>query len=80
MLVAAKKIPVSGAAMFPFEFEVTDQDVMMGGSGLGGAVRVEARIDQDGDAMSKQPGDVVAPPVPTTVGTGAIRLDLNGTL
>ena len=32
---------------------------MMQGTSLAGPVRVEARIDQDGDAISKQPGDIV---------------------
>ena len=59
MLLAAKKIPVTGAKMFPYAYNVTPSDVMMAGTVLNGTVRVEARIDQDGDAISKQPGDVV---------------------
>ena len=31
---------------------------MMGGTKLVGPVSVAARIDQDGDAISKQPGDI----------------------
>jgi hypothetical protein len=58
MLLAAKKIPVTGAKMFPYAYTVTPKDVMMAGTILSGAIRVEARIDQDGDAISKQPGDV----------------------
>ena len=58
MLLAAKKIPVTGGAIFPFAYTVTPQDVMMAGTILNGNVRVEARIDQDGDAISKQPGDI----------------------
>ena len=58
MMLAAKKIPVTGAAMFPLSYTVTPKDVMMAGTILNGPVRVSARIDQDGDAISKQPGDV----------------------
>jgi len=59
MMLAAKKIGVSGPEMFPFQYVVTPADVMMQGTALAGPVRVEARVDQDGDAISKQPGDVV---------------------
>ncbi len=59
MLLAAKKVPVTGADMFPLNYTVGPQDVMMQGTQLGGNVRVEARVDQDGDAISKTPGDVV---------------------
>ena len=59
MLLAAKKIPVTGAKMFPYSYMVTPKDVMMAGTVLNGSVRVEARVDQDGDAISKQPGDIV---------------------
>ncbi|MCA9537936.1 MAG: hypothetical protein KC620_03560 [Myxococcales bacterium] len=59
MLIAAKKIPVTGPEMFPVAYSVTDADVMMQGSALAGSVRVEARVDQDGDAISKAPGDVI---------------------
>lgn len=59
MLLAAKKVPVTGADMFPLAYTVGPQDVMMQGTALAGAVRVEARVDQDGDAISKAPGDVV---------------------
>jgi hypothetical protein len=58
MLIAAKKIPVTGAAMFPVDYVVTPADVMMAGTQLTGAVRVEARVDQDQDAISKTPGDI----------------------
>ncbi len=58
MLVAATKHQVT-AKSFPFNFLVTSANVMMQGTQLTGAVRLEARIDQDGDAISKQPGDIV---------------------
>ncbi len=58
MPLAAKRIPVLDAKMFPFKYIVTPADVMMKGTVLTGDVTVDARLDQDGDAISKQPGDV----------------------
>lgn len=59
MLIASKKVEVTGPGMFPLNYEVGPENVMMGGNSLDGQVRVEARVDQDGDAISKSPGDVV---------------------
>ena len=59
MLMASKKLEIGGANMFPLEYEIGPENVMMGGTALEGQVRVEARLDQDGDAISKQPGDLV---------------------
>jgi hypothetical protein len=39
-------------------FELTEANAMVGGTQLAGDVVVLARYDQDGDALSKQPGDV----------------------
>ena len=58
MILAAKKINVTGAQLFPLKYVLTPRDVMMQGTVLAGHVRLYARLDQDGDAMSKQPGDV----------------------
>ncbi len=58
MLLAAKKIPVTGAAMFPLAYTLSQADVMMQGTQLNGVVTVSARIDGDGDALSKTPGDL----------------------
>ena len=58
MIMAAKKIPVGGASQFPLDFTVTQRDVMMGNTRLAGPVTLSARIDQDGDAISKQAGDI----------------------
>ena len=58
MIMAAKKLPIGGASLFPLDFTVTQRDIMMGGTKLSGPVTVSARIDQDGDAISKQPGDI----------------------
>ena len=58
MLLAAKKLPVTGSAMFPLAYTLSQSDVMMQGTKLDGAVTVSARIDGDGDALSKNPGDI----------------------
>jgi hypothetical protein len=39
-------------------FELTDAQAMIKGTDLSGEVIVMARYDQDGDASTKQPGDV----------------------
>jgi len=45
-----------GKAELPFE--MTEKQAMIAGTELTGEVVVTARYDQDGDALSKQPGDV----------------------
>ena len=79
MPLAAKRIPVGeGAKMFPFKFLVTPADVMMKGTVLTGQVTVDARIDQDGDAISKQPGDITGQtPAPVTVGDKDVKFTLD---
>jgi hypothetical protein len=43
----------------PLPFELTDANAMLAGTSLAGDVVVAARYDQDVDAISKQPGDVI---------------------
>lgn len=81
MLLAAKKVPVTGAAMFPYAYVLTQDNVMMQGTALDGIVRVSARIDQDGDALSKVPGDVEGVcPAPASVGSSGVDLTLDSKL
>ncbi|MEE2789423.1 MAG: hypothetical protein VX589_18945 [Myxococcota bacterium] len=81
MLLAAKKIPVADAKNFPLNYSVTKADVMMRGTVLAGTVRVEARIDQDGDAISKQPGDIVGKAAQVfEVGAKGVNFTLDQTL
>jgi len=40
-------------------FELTEENAMVAGTELTGEVIVTARYDQDSDALSKQPGDIV---------------------
>ena len=79
MIMAAKKLPVGGASLFPLDFTVSQRDVMMGGTKLTGPVSLAARIDQDGDAISKQPGDIEGAHKGSIVvgrGTASIMLDV----
>lgn len=40
-------------------FEVSEKNAMVGGTELTGDVVVTARYDQDGDALTKEPGDII---------------------
>ena len=68
-LIAATKADRISAASFPFPFVVTQRDAMMGAPLLG-SVRVCARIDADGDALSRDPGDLV--------GEASAAVEVNG--
>jgi hypothetical protein len=77
MLLASKKLAVTGPDMFPLDFEITKENVMMPGVQLQGEVRVRARIDGDGDAGTKNPGDVTgAAEKSVPVGTSGITVKL----
>lgn len=54
--VAVKRVAATG---FPITVTLTDKDSMAGES-LPGLIRVDARIDRDGDPMTKDPSDPVA--------------------
>jgi len=63
---------------FPVEFDVGPEDVMMQGMPFVGPFTISARLDQDGNAMTKAPGDLVASGAAPTVEDGAevtIELD-----
>ncbi|MBM4292415.1 MAG: hypothetical protein FJ138_14095 [Deltaproteobacteria bacterium] len=79
MLLASTKIGDVSAATFPKPFVVQQKDSMMGAP-LAGQVVVSARVDQDGDAISKQPGDIVGNAGAVMVGTNPVNFELNGTL
>ena len=76
MMIAAKKLPVPNADIFPLQYIVTGRDVMMAGTKLFGPVKVEARIDNDGDALSKNPGDIVGGPIGVTTGAKDANFEL----
>jgi tetratricopeptide (TPR) repeat protein len=69
--VAAKRLPAS----FPCAFEVGQADSMQGGP-LPERLSVEARIDADGDASTREPSDPVARLDDVRAGTTGIRLVL----
>lgn len=65
---------------FPLSYAVTQNDSMMGAP-LSGKVMVSARLDQDGDAISKQPGDLVGSAGGVVVvGEAPVDIVLNSTL
>jgi hypothetical protein len=53
--LAVKKLT---AAKFPLPFALDSRDSMLAGTKLAGKVVVTVRVDKDGDAISKNPGDV----------------------
>ena len=61
--LAVKRLP----ADLPVEFTVTAADAMVPGTPLVDAMDVTVRLDQDGDALSRQAGDLTG-----TVGSVAI--------
>jgi hypothetical protein len=46
------------AGKFPLAFELDGRDAMMAGTKMAGKITINARVDKDGDAMTKNPGDV----------------------
>jgi hypothetical protein len=45
---------------FPLEFEIGPRDAMMAGRPFEGAMLLSARIDADGDPLTRAPGDLAA--------------------
>jgi len=70
MILAVDKIRLDGPDDFPLRYTLTGRHVMTPGTVLAGSVRISARVDQDGDALSKQPGDLT--------GTHPKAVDVNG--
>jgi hypothetical protein len=80
MLIAATKQANITKDSFPLKYVVKQQDAMMGAP-LVGKVTVSARVDQDGDAISKQPGDLIAEPgAPVMVGENPVKLTISKAL
>ena len=55
--LAVQRIP---SPSFPREFAIGPQDAMVAGGPFPERVTLEARLDQDGNAMTEGPGDFVA--------------------
>ncbi len=69
---AVKRLSV---ASFPLRFELSDQD-SMAGEPLPDPARVEARLDGDGNAMTREPGDAGAVEDGVRIGATSLRLVL----
>jgi hypothetical protein len=54
-IVAVKKLT---AAKWPMQFQLDGRDAMMTGTKMSGKVVITVRVDKDGDAITKNPGDV----------------------
>lgn len=54
--IAVDKLVATGS--WPLSFRLTEAQAMIGGTGFSGDVVIGVRFDQDGDALSKQPGDI----------------------
>jgi len=70
--IAARRLP---ATSFPLAFAVGPGDSMMG-QALPERVRIEARVDRDGDPLTRDPADPVASADDVRVGTTGVRLVL----
>jgi len=46
------------AGVFPMKFQLDSRDAMMTGTKMEGPLLLTGRVDKDGDAMTKNPGDV----------------------
>jgi hypothetical protein len=70
--VLARRMDV---AAFPTPFSLSSADSMMAGT-RPEDVSIEARIDLDGDAMTREPGSAIATLTSVRLGTNAIQLTL----
>lgn len=65
------------AGTWPLPFELTQANVMLEGTQLRGKVVLSARVDQDGDAMTKQVGDLEGATKPIVIPAKGIELVLD---
>jgi hypothetical protein len=77
MPMATDKLVVG--AGWPLTFKIDESKAMIGGTGFSGDVVVMARFDQDEEARSKQPGDIVGQ-VRTTIPSGNLTITLDQVL
>ena len=73
-LVAVKKLP---ATTFPLEFSMSAADMPFQGGAFDGELTLTARIDQDGDPLSRQKGDVHGTLPKVQVGSKDVRLTID---
>jgi len=73
--VAALKLP---PGPFPLHFEIGPDDMMFKGRPFPETLSLSARLDQDGNAMTKAPGDIVGQaPGESRVGSDDVRILLD---
>ena len=76
-ILAVKKLT---AAKWPVPFQLDNRDAMMTGTKLGGKVVVSVRVDKDGDAITKNPGDVTGASRPLDVPSEKVVVTLDTVL
>jgi hypothetical protein len=76
-VLAVKKLTV---ASWPLPFSLDGRDAMVAGTTLHGKVVISARVDKDGDAISKNPGDVTGTSRPVEVPTDRVVITLDTVL
>jgi hypothetical protein len=73
--LAVKRLP---AGPFPLAFEIGPGDVMVAGQPFSGPIQLSARVDADGDPLTRAPTDLVAQaPGPLAPGARDIELVLH---
>ncbi len=76
--LAVKRIP---SPSFPLDFEIGPDDRMIQAMPFAGPLLLTARIDGDGDAMSREPGDLVgASPDPHEPGASGVVVEIGEAL
>jgi len=65
---------------WPLSFTIDSRDAMVPGTKLDGKVTVSARVDKDGDAISKNPGDVVGASEPLAPPQAKVIVNLDKVL
>jgi hypothetical protein len=63
---------------FPVAFSIGPENVMIPSMSFSGPISLSARLDADGNAMTRTPGDIASPPVDGLhPGDAAVRLELS---
>lgn len=68
------------AATFPMTFQIDSRDAMIAGTTLRPPVTLQVRVDKDGDAITKNPGDVVGTATLKTLPVEHLSLTLDRVL
>ncbi len=86
-VIARRSLPVGGPPLavlrvpkpnFPLAFEIGQPQVMIPGMRFEGEIALSARLDSDGDAMTKLPGDLVGEiTAPLPPGSSGVTLVLD---